>query len=437
MSKELGLDENKIIEISKQKHEPKWMTEFRLKSYQAFRTISNPNFGPELKIDFDKINYYKKVTDKVESNWNNVACQVKDTFEKVGLIDAEKKYLNGVGAQYESEVVYHSMIKELEEKGVIFCSTDDALKNHPELFKKYFNHLVKYDENKYTALNGAVWSGGTFIYVPKGVTIDRPLQSYFRLNTKNMGQFERTLIIVDDDSHIHYMEGCTAVYHTSSSLHAAVVEIYVGKNASCRYTTIQNWANNIYNLVTKRAIVEENGTMEWIDGNIGSKTNMKYPSCILKGRGASGNCISVAVASKDQIQDAGAKMIHLAPNTTSNIISKSIAANGGISNYRGTVKIAKEAINSKSIIKCDTIILDNKSKSDTIPKNIVENSSSYLEHEATVSKLDEEKLFYLMSRGLDEEKAKELLIIGFIDEFRENLPMEYAVELNALLKNYF
>lgn len=437
VSKELGLDENKIIEISKQKHEPKWMTEFRLKSYQAFRTISNPNFGPELKIDFDKINYYKKVTDKVESNWNNVACQVKDTFEKVGLIDAEKKYLNGVGAQYESEVVYHSMIKELEEKGVIFCSTDDALKNHPELFKKYFNHLVKYDENKYTALNGAVWSGGTFIYVPKGVTIDRPLQSYFRLNTKNMGQFERTLIIVDDDSHIHYMEGCTAVYHTSSSLHAAVVEIYVGKNASCRYTTIQNWANNIYNLVTKRAIVEENGTMEWIDGNIGSKTNMKYPSCILKGKNASGNCISVAVASKDQIQDAGAKMIHLAPNTTSNIISKSIATNGGISNYRGTVKIAKEAINSKSIIKCDTIILDNKSKSDTIPKNIVENSSSYLEHEATVSKLDEEKLFYLMSRGLDEEKAKELLIIGFIDEFRENLPMEYAVELNALLKNYF
>ena len=437
MSKELGLDENKIIEISKQKKEPKWMTEFRLKSYKAFREIPNPNFGPELKIDFDKINYYKKVTDKVETNWDNVACPIKETFDQVGLIDAEKKYLDGIGAQYESEVVYHSMIQELEEKGVIFCSTDDALKNHPDIFKKYFNHLVKYDENKYTALNGAVWRGGTFIYVPKGVTIDRPLQSYFRLNTKNMGQFERTLIIVDDDSHIHYMEGCTAVYHTSSSLHAAVVEIYVGKNASCRYTTIQNWANNIYNLVTKRAIVDENGTMEWIDGNIGSKTNMKYPSCILKGRGANGNCISIAVASKDQIQDAGAKMIHLAPNTTSNIISKSIAANGGISNYRGTVKIAKNAKNSKSIIKCDTILLDENSKSDTIPKNIVENSSSYLEHEATVSKLDEEKLFYLMSRGLNEEKAKELLIIGFIDEFRENLPMEYAVELNALLKNYF
>ncbi len=437
MSKELGLDENKIIEISKQKHEPKWMTDFRLNSYKAFKETPNPNFGPELKIDFDKINYYKKVTDKVETNWDNVACQVKETFDKVGLIDAEKKYLNGVGAQYESEVVYHSMIKELEDKGVIFCSTDDALQKYPDLFKKYFNHLVKYDENKYTALNGAVWSGGTFIYVPKGITIDRPLQSYFRLDTKHMGQFERTLIIVDDDSHIHYMEGCTAVYHTESSLHAAVVEIFVGKNASCRYTTIQNWANNIYNLVTKRAIVETNGKMEWIDGNIGSKTNMKYPTCILKGKGASGNCISIAVASKNQIQDAGAKMIHLAPNTTSNIISKSIAASGGISNYRGTVKICKDAINSKSTIKCDTIILDKDSKSDTIPKNIVENQSSYLKHEATVSKLDEEKLFYLMSRGLDEEKAKELLIIGFIDEFRENLPMEYAVELNALLKNYF
>lgn len=437
MAREFGLDEEKIKEISRLKKEPKWMTEFRLKAYKAFRKIPNPNFGPELKIDFDKINYYKKVTDKVETNWDKVSCPIKDTFEEVGLIDAEKKYLDGIGAQYESEVVYHNMIKELEDKGVIFCSTDDALKNHPDIFKKYFNTLVKYDENKYTALNGAVWSGGTFIYVPKGVTIDRPLQSYFRLNTKNMGQFERTLIIVDDDSHIHYMEGCTAVYHTTDSLHAAVVEIFVGKNASCRYTTIQNWANNIYNLVTKRSIVDEGGKMEWIDGNIGSKTNMKYPSCILKGEGASGNCISIAVASKDQMQDAGAKMIHLAPNTTSNIISKSIAANGGVSNYRGTVKITEEATHSKSIVKCDTILLDGNSKSDTIPKNVVENSSSYLEHEATVSKLDEEKLFYLMSRGLDEERAKELLIIGFIDEFKENLPMEYAVELNALLKNYF
>ena len=437
MKKTLGLDENKIIEISKIKKEPKWMTDFRLNSYKAFRKIPNPNFGPELKINFDLINYYKRVSKKTENNWEKVDCNVKNTFEELGLIDAEKKYLDGIGAQCESEVVYHSMIKELEDKGVIFMSTDDALKKHPDIFKKYFNKLVKYDENKYTALNGAVWSGGTFIYVPPHTTIDRPLQSYFRINTKNMGQFERTLIIVDEDSHVHYMEGCTAVYHTEDSLHAAVVEIYVGKNASCRYTTIQNWADNIYNLVTKRAIIEENGKMEWIDGNIGSKANMKYPSCILNGKGAKGDCISIAVASKNQVQDAGAKMIHLAPNTTSKIISKSIAASGGTANYRGTVRINKDAINSKSIIKCDTIILDDISKSDTIPKNIIENNSSYLEHEATVSKLDEEKLFYLMSRGLDEERAKELLIIGFIDEFRENLPMEYAVELNALLKNYF
>lgn len=437
MKKTLGLDEDKIIEISNIKKEPKWMTDFRLNSYKAFIETPNPNFGPELKINFDLINYYKRVSKKTEKNWDKVDCNIKNTFEELGLIDAEKKYLDGIGAQCESEVVYHSMIKELEDKGVIFMSTDDALKKHPDIFKKYFNKLVKYNENKYTALNGAVWSGGTFIYVPPHTTIDRPLQSYFRINTKNMGQFERTLIIVDEDSHVHYMEGCTAVYHTEDSLHAAVVEIYVGKNSSCRYTTIQNWADNIYNLVTKRAIVEENGIMEWIDGNIGSKTNMKYPSCILNGKGAKGNCISIAVASKNQIQDAGAKMIHLAPNTTSKIISKSIAASGGVANYRGTVKISKEAKHSKSIIKCDTIILDDISKSDTIPKNIVENNSSYLEHEATVSKLDEEKLFYLMSRGLDEERAKELLIIGFIDEFRENLPMEYAVELNALLKNYF
>ena len=437
MTKELGLSKEKIKEISQIKNEPKWMTDFRLEAYRVFKETPNPNFGPELKIDFDNINYYKKVQDGTKSSWDNVACNIKNTFEKVGLIEAEKKYLDGTHAQYESEVVYSSMIKELEDKNVIFCSTDEALQKYPELFKKYFNKLVKYDENKYTALNGAVWSGGTFIYVPPHTTIDRPLQSYFRIDTKNMGQFERTLIIVDDDSHVHYMEGCTATYHLSDSLHAAVVEIYVGKNASCRYTTIQNWADNINNLVTKRALVLENGVMEWIDGNIGSKINMKYPSCILKGEGAVGNCISIAVAKGEQIQDAGAKMIHLAPNTTSKIISKSIAADGGNASYRGTVHIDKNAINSKSIIKCDTIILDDKSKSDTIPKNIVENNSSYLEHEATVSKLDEDKLFYLMSRGLDEEKAQELLIMGFIEEFRESLPMEYAVELNALLKSYF
>ena len=437
MNKDLGLSISKIKEISKIKGEPKWMRDFRLKSYEAFMNIPNPNFGPELKIDFDAINYFKRVSPKVESSWNNVACNIRNTFDKVGLIDAERKYLDGTHAQYESEVVYSHMIKELEEKNVIFCSTDEALQKHPELFKKYFNKLVKYNENKYTALNGAVWSGGTFIYVPPHTTIERPLQSYFRIDTKNMGQFERTLIIVDEDSHIHYMEGCTATYHLSDSLHAAVVEIFVGKNSSCRYTTIQNWADNIYNLVTKRAKVEENGLMEWIDGNIGSKINMKYPSCILSGKGARGNCISIAVASNNQIQDAGAKMIHLAPNTTSNIISKSIAANGGDASYRGTVYIDKKAKNSKSMVKCDTIILDDKSKSDTIPKNIVCNNSSYLEHEATVSKLDKDKLFYLMSRGLTEDAASELLIMGFIEEFRESLPMEYAVELTQLLKKYF
>lgn len=435
--KELGLSKEKIKTISKSKKEPKWMLDFRLKSYEEFLNQSNPNFGPELKIDFDEVNYYKKVSDNVTDDWGNVDCPIRNTFEEVGVIDAEKKYLDGIGAQYESEVVYHNMIKELEDKNVIFCSTDDALKKHPELFKKYFNNLVKYNENKYTALNGAVWSGGTFIYVPPHTKIDRPLQSYFRIDSKNMGQFERTIIIVDEGSSLHYMEGCTARKHSSSSLHAAVVEIYVGKNASCRYTTIQNWASNVYNLVTKRSIIEENGLMEWIDGNIGSKINMKYPSCILNGRGATGNCISVAVAKDDQIQDTGAKMIHLAPHTTSKIISKSIAASGGEASYRGTVKISKNAVKSKAIVKCDTIILDQNSKSDTIPKNVVENKESYLEHEATVSKISKEKLFYLMSRGLNEEQAKELLIIGFIDEFRENLPMEYAVELNALMKSYF
>lgn len=437
MAENLGLSKEKIIEISKIKNEPKWMTEFRLKAYDVFKKTPNPNFGPELKIDFDKINYYKRVSEKVENDWQNVACNIRNTFDKVGLIDAEEKYLDGTHAQYESEVVYSNMIKELEDKNVIFCSTDEALQKYPELFKKYFNTLVKYDENKYTALNGAVWSGGTFIYVPPHTTIDRPLQSYFRIDTRNMGQFERTLIIVDDDSHVHYMEGCTATYHLSDSLHAAVVEIFVGKNSSCRYTTIQNWADNIYNLVTKRALVMDSGVMEWIDGNIGSKVNMKYPACVLKGPYAKGNCISIAVATGKQIQDAGAKMIHLAPYTESNIISKSIASSGGDASYRGTVYIAENAKNSKSKVKCDTIILDDKSKSDTIPKNVIKNNSSYLEHEATVSKLDEDKLFYLMSRGLSEDKARELLILGFIEEFRENLPMEYAVELNALLKNYF
>ncbi len=432
-----GITEENVRKISKQKKEPEWMTEFRVSAYNKFVELSQPVFGPELRIDFDSITYYRSLTDKIEKSWDDVPKDIRDTFEKLGLPEAEQKYLAGIGAQYESEVVYHNMIKEIEDKNIIFCDTDTALKKYPDIFKEYFNNLVKYDENKYTALNGAVWSGGTFIYIPPNTKLDRPLQSYFRLNSEKMGQFERTIIIVDEGSDLHYMEGCTAPTYSSESLHAAVVEIYVKKGAKCRYTTIQNWSNNLYNLVTKRAIVEENGLMEWIDGNIGSKVNMKYPCCVLNGEYAKGRCISIAVATKEQIQDAGAKMIHLAPHTTSEIISKSIAANGGVSNYRGTVRISKKATNSEALVKCDTIILDKESKSDTIPKNIVENNSSNINHEATVSKIDKDKLFYLMSRGISEERAKELIIMGFIDRFREELPMEYAVELNNLLKNYF
>ena len=434
---EKTLNKDKVSQISKIKNEPTWMKNFRLKSFEKFEELGQPNFGPFLNVPFDTITYYKKISDGIKNDWEQVDKKIKNTFHKIGLIDAEEKYLDGVGAQFESEVVYHHMIEELEKKNVIFCDTDTALKKYPDLFKKYFNHLVSYDENKYTALNGAVWSGGTFIYVPPHTKVDRPLQSYFRLNSKNMGQFERTLIIVDEDSEVHYMEGCTAPTYSASSLHAAVVEIFVLKNAKCRYTTIQNWSNDVMNLVTKRAIVEEGGLMEWIDGNIGSGINMKYPCCILNGDKAKGNCISIAVAKGNQIQDAGAKMIHLASDTKSSIISKSIASDGGNATYRGTVKISKNAKRAKSVIKCDTILLDDKSKSDTIPTNIVNTKDAYLEHEASVSKLDQDKLFYLMSRGISLEKAKELVIMGFLDRFREELPMEYAVELTHLMKNYF
>ena len=422
-----------IKEMSSIKNEPDWMYEFRLKSFEYFENSENPNWGPNIEVDFDSITYYKKRTEELTNDWEKISCAIRNEFKELGVIDAENKYLDGIGAQYDSEVIYHNMIQELENKNVIFMDTDSALRKHPEIFKKYFNNLVKYNENKYTALNGAVWSGGTFIYIPKNTKLDRPLQSYFRINSKNMGQFERTLIIVDDNSELHYIEGCTAPTYTEDALHAAVVEIYVGKNSKCRYTTIQNWSNDVYNLVTKRAIVEENGLMEWIDGNIGSKTNMKYPCCILNGPYARGSCITVAAASEGQVQDTGAKMIHLAPYTKSNIISKSIASNGGNATYRGTVKIAENAKNSVSNVKCDTIILDRLSKSDTIPINIVNNNNSYLEHEATVSKIEEDKLFYLMSRGIDEDKAKELIVLGFVNAFREELPMEYAVELNRLL----
>ena len=430
----MKLTKEVVKQISEIKKEPSWMLDFRLTALDAFNKSSNPNFGPKLDIDYDSINYYKQREDNLTDNWNNISCEVRNLFDDLGVISAEKKYLDGVGAQYDSEVIYHNMNEELKKKNVIFCDADTALREHPDIFKKYFNTLVKYNENKFTALNGAVWSGGTFIYIPPHTHLDRPLQSYFRINSKNMGQFERTLIIVDDDSELHYIEGCTAPTYTEDSLHAAVVEIFVGKNSKCRYTTIQNWSSDVYNLVTKRAIVEENGLMEWIDGNIGSKTNMKYPCCILKGDYSRGSCITVAAAGKGQIQDSGAKMIHLGNNTKSNIVSKSIASGGGLAVYRGTVKISKNAINSKASVKCDTLILDEISKSDTIPTNIVNNNSSFMEHEATVSKISEDKLFYLMSKGIDSEKAKELIIMGFIGAFREELPMEYAVELNRLLK---
>lgn len=429
----MKLTRDVVKNISNIKEEPEWMLKFRLKSLEAFEKSMNPNFGPKINIDYDSINYYKSRENKLTNNWDNISCEVRNIFDDLGVISAEKKFLDGVGAQYDSEVIYHNMVKELQEKKVIFLDTDTALKKHPEIFKKYFNTLVKYNENKFTALNGAVWSGGTFIYIPPNTKLERPLQSYFRINSKNMGQFERTLIIVDDNSSLHYIEGCTAPTYTEDSLHAATVEIFVGKNSRCRYTTIQNWSNDVYNLVTKRAIVEENGLMEWIDGNIGSKVNMKYPCCILKGKGARGSCITVAAASAGQIQDSGAKMIHLGEDTKSNIVSKSIASKGGIATYRGKVKITRGAKNSSASVKCDTLILDEISKSDTVPTNIVNNNSSFLEHEATVSKISEDKLFYLMSKGIDEESAKELIIMGFIGAFREELPMEYAVELNRLL----
>ena len=425
---------SEIVEkISKIKNEPDWMREFRVRAFECFDKMDNPDWGPEINVNFDEITYYKERANELTNDWDKISCAIRNEFRDLGVIDAENKYLDGIGAQYDSEVIYHNMISELEKKNVIFMDTDSALKKYPELFHEYFNNLVKYNENKYTALNGAVWSGGTFIYIPKNTKLDRPLQSYFRINSKNMGQFERTLIIVDDDSELHYIEGCTAPTYTEDALHAAVVEIYVGKNSKCRYTTIQNWSTDVYNLVTKRAIVAENGLMEWIDGNVGAKVNMKYPCCILNEPYARGSCITVAAASQNQIQDTGAKMIHLAPYTKSNIISKSIASSGGNAIYRGMVKIAKNAIHSVSSVKCDTIILDEKSKSDTIPTNIVDNNTSSLNHEATVSKIEEDKLFYLMSRGINEEKAKELLILGFVNAFREELPMEYAVELNRLL----
>lgn len=427
------LNEETIRKVSALKGEPEWMLNFRLESLKKFEELNMPEFGPKLDIDFSSINYYKKEGEKAE-DWNQVNCSIRNRFSELGVIEAENKYLDGVTNQYESEVIYHKLEAKLNEQGVIFLSTDDALRYYPELFYKYFNSLVKYDENKFTALNGALWSGGSFIYIPPKVKLDRPLQSYFRIDSMALGQFERTIIIVDDEAELSYIEGCTAMSYSVNSLHAGVVEIFVGKGAHMKYSTIQNWSKDVYNLVTKRAIVEDGGLMEWVDGNVGSGVTMKYPSCILKGDNSEGNSISIAYAKDGQVLDAGAKMIHLGKNTKSNIISKSIASNGGVANYRGLVKITKDAINSHATVKCDTILLDKNSKSDTYPTNIVANTSSTIEHEASVSKISEDKLFYLMSKGLSESASKELFISGFISEFKKELPMEYAVELNRLLK---
>lgn len=431
----LGINEEIVRKISAYKNEPEWMLDIRLKAYEYFAKMNWPTFGPDLSsVNFDEYIYYIKSSQKVEKSWDEVPQAIKDTFDKLGIMEAEQKYLAGVSTQFESEVVYHSTIKELEEQGVLFCDTDTAVKLYPEIVKEYFAKVVPYSDNMFAALNTAVWSGGSFIYVPKGVKLNKPLQSYFRINTELMGQFERTLIIVDDEASLHYVEGCTAPQYSAYSLHAAVVEIYVKEGAYCRYSTVQNWSNNIINLVTKRTLVEKNGHMEWIDGNIGSNINMKYPACILKGEGAKGTTVSIAFAGTGQIQDTGAKMIHLAPNTTSQIISKSICRGGGKVNYRGLVRHADKATNAKSHVECDTIILDDISTSDTIPTNIVENDTSYIEHEATVSKVNEEQLFYLMSRGLTEAEATEMIVMGFIEPFAKELPMEYAVELNQLIK---
>lgn len=430
-----GIDREKVEEISNIKKEDSWIRDFRLNSYEKFEKIGMPEFGPKVDLDFSEIIYYKssKQDKDIKNNWNNVLKPVVDELDSLGVLESEK-HLGGMGVQYESEVIYHSMLEELQKKKVIFTSIEMAMKEYPELVKKYFGKIVNNGENKFAALNGAVFSGGSFIYVPKNTKLDRPLQSYFRINSKNMGQFERTLIIVDDNSDLHYIEGCTAPTYSESSLHAAVVEIYVGKNSKCRYSTIQNWAPNVYNLVTKRALVDTNGTMEWIDGNIGSKVTMKYPCCVLKGDNSNGTCITISVASANQEQDSGARMIHLGKNTKSNIISKSIARGGGNATYRGKVLINSGAENSISNIKCDTLILDEISKSDTVPVNSCFNISGSIEHEATVSKISDDNLFYLMSRGISEERAMELIVLGFLEKFREELPMEYAVELNQLIK---
>ena len=430
-----GLNKEIIHQISDMKDEPDWMLEFRLEAYEIFKAKPDVKWGGHLaSLDFNDIYYYVKATDRTERNWEDVPEDIKNTFDRLGIPEAERKFLAGVGAQYDSEVVYHSAREEFEKIGVLFLDTDTALKEHPEIFREYFGTVIPSLDNKFAALNSAVWSGGSFIYVPPGVKVDYPLQAYFRINTENMGQFERTLIIVDEGAEIHYVEGCTAPTYSSESLHSAVVEIICKPHSRVRYTTIQNWSGNVYNLVTKRAMAYEDATMEWVDGNLGSKLTMKYPSVYMVEEGAHGEILSIAFSGANQHQDAGGKVVHLAPNTTSRIISKSISKNGGRSSYRGLLKVAKNATGCKSHVVCDALMLDSDSRSDTYPVIEVDAADVTVEHEARVSKIGEEQLFYLMSRGLSEEEASAMIVNGFIEPLVKELPMEYAVEMNRLIQ---
>ncbi len=430
-----GLDHEIVDQISDMKGEPDWMREFRHKALDIFLRKPMPTWGADLsEIDFDEIYYYIKPAEKQGKTWDEVPEDIKRTFDRLGIPEAERKFLAGVGAQYESEVVYHSLKEEREKLGVIFLDTDTALREHPDLFREYFGTVVPPADNKFAALNSAVWSGGSFIYVPKGVHLDIPLQAYFRINAESMGQFERTLIIVDEGASVHYVEGCTAPIYAADSLHSAVVEIIVKAGGRCRYTTIQNWAPNVYNLVTKRAVAYENAVMEWVDGNLGSKVTMKYPAVYMLGEGARAEILSIAFAGRGQHQDAGAKVVHGAPNTSSRVISKSISKDGGRASYRGLLKIVKGATGSRSNVVCDALILDEKSRSDTYPYIEIDEDDVTIEHEATVSKIGEEQLFYLMSRGLAEEEAATMIVSGFIEPMVKELPMEYAVEMNRLIQ---
>ncbi|MBT3322482.1 MAG: Fe-S cluster assembly protein SufB [Anaerolineae bacterium] len=430
-----GLNTEIVREISKMKEEPEWMLDYRLKAYAHYEKREMPMWGPDVTpLDLDDIYYYVKPTEGQEKDWDDVPDDIKNTFDKLGIPEAEQKFLSGVGAQYESEMVYHSILEHLEEQGVIFLSIEDGLRKHPELFKEYFGTVVPYADNKFAALNGAAWSGGSFVYIPKGVKVDLPLQAYFRLNSANIGQFERSLIIADEGAQVHYVEGCTAPTYTTDALHSGVIEIVVKKNARVRYSTIQNWSTNVYNLVTQRAKVFENGTMEWVDSNLGSKITMKYPSCFLMEPGAHGEILSMAFAGDGQIQDAGGKMVHLAPHTTSKITSKSISKGIGKASYRGLVKVVKGAHNVKNSVVCDALLLDKNSRTDTFPYIEIEEDDVSIGHEASVSKVGEEQLFYLMTRGLSEEEAITMVVSGFIEPLVKELPMEYAVEMNRLIQ---